>query len=153
MAPTLAYDSEITGDSAGGTVPAELAGRVSIETLVLIGGARPAWTIDIGRQVADALPNGQHLCPGRPGARRASRGVRAGAGRILHRTKPPRLMVEVWENGLVVLLVFATFVLLPLVVAFFAGDAVAGALPHVTWRAASPISPGGTPRRVGRGMW
>jgi hypothetical protein len=33
-------------------------------------------------------------------------------------------MVEVWENGLVVLLVFATFVLLPLVVAFFAGDAV-----------------------------
>ena len=153
MAPTLAYDSEITGDSAGGTVPAELAGRVSIETLVLIGGSSPAWTIDIGRQVADALPNGQHLCPGRPGARRASRGARAGAGRILHRTKPPRLMVEVWENGLVVLLVFATFVLLPLVVGFFAGDAVAGALPHATWRAASPISPGGTPRRVGRGMW
>jgi hypothetical protein len=60
MAPTLAYDSEIMGDSAGGTVPAELAGRVSTETLVLVGGATPAWTIDIGRQVADALPNGQH---------------------------------------------------------------------------------------------
>ena len=60
MAPTLAYDSEIMGDSAGGTVPAELAGRVSTETLVLVGGASPAWTIDIGRQVADALPNGQH---------------------------------------------------------------------------------------------
>ena len=60
MAPTLAYDSEIMGDSAGGTVPAEVAGRVSTETLVLVGGASPAWTIDIGRQVADALPNGQH---------------------------------------------------------------------------------------------
>ena len=51
-------------------------------------------------------------------------------------------MVEVWENGLVVLHVFATFVLLPLVVAFFAGDTVAGALPHATWRAASPIFAG-----------
>ncbi len=60
MAPTLAYDSEIMGDGAGGTVPAEVAGRVSTETLVLVGGASPAWTIDIGRQVADALPNGQH---------------------------------------------------------------------------------------------
>jgi pimeloyl-ACP methyl ester carboxylesterase len=60
MAPTLAYDSEIMGDSAGGTVPAEVAGRVSTETLVLVGGASPAWTIDIGRQVADALPNGRH---------------------------------------------------------------------------------------------
>jgi pimeloyl-ACP methyl ester carboxylesterase len=60
MAPTLAYDSEIMGDSAGGTLPAELTGRVSTETLVLVGGASPGWTIDIGRQVADALPNGQH---------------------------------------------------------------------------------------------
>jgi pimeloyl-ACP methyl ester carboxylesterase len=58
MAPTLVYDSEIMGDSAGGTVPAELAGRVCTESLVLVGGASPAWTIDIGRQVADALPNG-----------------------------------------------------------------------------------------------
>ena len=58
MAPTLAYDSEIMGDSAGGTVPAELTGCVSTETLVLVGGASPAWTIDIGRQVADAMPNG-----------------------------------------------------------------------------------------------
>jgi hypothetical protein len=52
--------SEIMDDSAGATVPAELAGRVSTRTLVLVGGASPAWTIDIGRQVADALPKGQH---------------------------------------------------------------------------------------------
>ena len=61
------------------------------------------------------------------------------------------MMVEVWENGLVVLLVFATCALLPLVVAFFAGDAVAGALPHATWRAPSPISPGRAGRRVESG--
>jgi pimeloyl-ACP methyl ester carboxylesterase len=59
MAPTLAYDSEIMGDSTGGTVPTELVGRVTIETLVLCGGASPAWMIDVGRQVADALPNGR----------------------------------------------------------------------------------------------
>jgi hypothetical protein len=27
---------------------------------VLVGGSSPAWTIDIGRQVADTLPNGKH---------------------------------------------------------------------------------------------
>ncbi len=61
MAPTLAYDSEIMGDSTGGTVPTDLVGRVTTETLVLVGGASPAWMIDVGRQVADALPNGRHM--------------------------------------------------------------------------------------------
>ena len=61
MAPTLAYDSEIMGDlSTGGTVPTELVERVSPESLVLVGGASPAWMIDVGRRVADALPNGRH---------------------------------------------------------------------------------------------
>ena len=60
MAPTLAYDSEIMGDSTGGTVPTELVGRVTTETLVLVGGASPDWMIDVGRQVGDALPNGRH---------------------------------------------------------------------------------------------
>lgn len=61
MAPTLAYDSEIMGDgSTGGTVPTDLVGRVTAESLVLCGGASPAWMIDVGRQVADALPNGRH---------------------------------------------------------------------------------------------
>jgi|SRR5215217_429047 len=59
MGPTLAYDSEIMGDSAGGTVPTDLVGRVMTESLVLVGGASPAWMIDVGRQVADALPNGR----------------------------------------------------------------------------------------------
>ena len=61
MAPTLAYDSELMGDCTGGTVPTDLLGRVTVETLVLVGGASPAWMIDVGRQVADALPNGRHV--------------------------------------------------------------------------------------------
>ena len=60
MAPTIVYDSEIMGDiSTGGTVPADLLGRVT-ESLVLVGGAGPEWMIAVGRQVADALPNGRH---------------------------------------------------------------------------------------------
>ena len=61
IAPTIAYDSEVMGDSSrGGTVPVNLIGRVTPPTLVLCGGASPAWLIDIGRQIADVLPNGQH---------------------------------------------------------------------------------------------
>ncbi len=61
VAPTLAYDSQIMGDiSRGGTVPADLLGAVAISALVLIGGASPAWMIDVGRQISDGLPDG-HL--------------------------------------------------------------------------------------------
>jgi pimeloyl-ACP methyl ester carboxylesterase len=61
IAPTLAYDSEVMGDiSRGGTIPVDQASSVTIPALVLCGGASPAWMIDIGRQVADALPNGRH---------------------------------------------------------------------------------------------
>ena len=48
------------GDSSGGTVPIELVGRVTTESLVLVGGASPAWMIDVGKRVADALPNGRY---------------------------------------------------------------------------------------------
>ena len=43
----------------GGTVPAELVGRVRNESLVLVGGASLAWMIDVSQQVAYALPNGR----------------------------------------------------------------------------------------------
>jgi pimeloyl-ACP methyl ester carboxylesterase len=60
MAPTMAYDSEVMGDvGRGGAVPTDLAGRVRTVTLVLVGGASPAWMIDVGKQVADTLPNGR----------------------------------------------------------------------------------------------
>ncbi len=61
IAPTLAYDSEVMGDSSrGGTIPVDLVGRVTPPTLVLVGGESPAWMIEAGRQVADAMPNGRH---------------------------------------------------------------------------------------------
>lgn len=61
LAPTLAYDSEVMGDvSTGGTVPVDLAGRVTARALVLVGGASPKWMIEVGRELADALQNGEH---------------------------------------------------------------------------------------------
>lgn len=60
-AHTLLYDSEIMGDvSRGGTIPLDRAAAVTIPTLVLSGGESPDWMIDVGRQLAEALPNGRH---------------------------------------------------------------------------------------------
>ena len=61
IAPTLAYDSEVMGDIIrGGTIPTDQASSVTIPTLVLSGGASPAWMIDVGRQIAETMPNGRH---------------------------------------------------------------------------------------------
>ncbi|HZF58159.1 MAG TPA: alpha/beta hydrolase [Rubrobacter sp.] len=61
LAPTLAYDSEIMGDIArGGTIPTDVVGDVSVPALVLCGGASPDWMIEVGRQLAGALPDGRH---------------------------------------------------------------------------------------------
>jgi hypothetical protein len=46
--------------SAGGTVPVDLAGRVTARVLVLVGGASPEWIIDVGRELAEARQNGEH---------------------------------------------------------------------------------------------
>ena len=59
-AHTLRYDSEVMGDRRGGTVPVEVARRVTVPTVVLSGGANPDWMIAIGRRVAEAIPNGRH---------------------------------------------------------------------------------------------
>jgi pimeloyl-ACP methyl ester carboxylesterase len=61
MAPTLAYDSEVMGDiSRDGTIPVDQASRVTVPALVLTGGADYPWMIDVGRRLADAMPNGRH---------------------------------------------------------------------------------------------
>jgi len=61
IAPTLAYDSEVMGDIIrGGTIPVDQASSVTVPALVLCGGASPAWMIDVGRQIADIMPNGRH---------------------------------------------------------------------------------------------
>src|ERR671911_53544 len=61
MAPTLAYDSEVMGDiGRDGTIPVEQASRVRVPALVLTGGADYPWMTDVGRRLAEAMPNGQH---------------------------------------------------------------------------------------------
>jgi pimeloyl-ACP methyl ester carboxylesterase len=60
LAPTLAYDSEVMGDlSRGGSLPADLAGRVAAQTLVIVGGASPDWMIETGRRVAASVQEGE----------------------------------------------------------------------------------------------
>jgi pimeloyl-ACP methyl ester carboxylesterase len=61
IAPTLAYDSEVMGDiGRDGTIPVEKAGRVTVPALVLTGGADYPWMTDVGRRLADVIPNGRH---------------------------------------------------------------------------------------------
>lgn len=60
IAPTLAYDSEVMGDiSRGGTVPFDLVERVMAPALVLVGGASPAWMIEVGGRISDSMPDGR----------------------------------------------------------------------------------------------
>ena len=61
IAPTLAYDSEVMGDiGRDGTIPVEQASRVTVPALVLTGGADYPWMIDVGRRLAEAMPDGRH---------------------------------------------------------------------------------------------
>ena len=61
MAPTLAYDSEVMEDiGRDGTISVDQAGMVTVPALVLTGGVDYSWMTDVGRRVADALPNGRH---------------------------------------------------------------------------------------------
>jgi hypothetical protein len=41
MAPTIAFDSAIMGDSQGSTLTTEVLAAVTVPTLVLVGGASP----------------------------------------------------------------------------------------------------------------
>ena len=61
IAPTLAYDSEVMGDiGRNGTIPIDQAGRVTVPALVLTGGADYPWMTEVGRRLADVMPNGRH---------------------------------------------------------------------------------------------
>jgi hypothetical protein len=60
LAPSLAYDSAVMGDSSrGSSLPTEQLAAVATPTLVLDGGASPAWMREMARRVANALPGGQ----------------------------------------------------------------------------------------------
>jgi pimeloyl-ACP methyl ester carboxylesterase len=60
LAPSLAHDSAVMGDSRGAALPAERLAAVPVPTLVLDGGASPAWLREVARRVAGALPAGEH---------------------------------------------------------------------------------------------
>jgi pimeloyl-ACP methyl ester carboxylesterase len=55
MAPTLVYEATLLGDQS---VPADLAGAVTLPTLVLAGGASPSLSA-AAHALAAALPNGR----------------------------------------------------------------------------------------------
>jgi pimeloyl-ACP methyl ester carboxylesterase len=56
VAPTLAYDNALMGD---GSVPPERMASVTVPTLVIDGGASPAFMHNAAQALADALPNAQ----------------------------------------------------------------------------------------------
>lgn len=56
VAPTLAYDDAIMGD---GAVPAQRLASIPVPTLVMAGGASPAFMQEAAQAVARALPNAQ----------------------------------------------------------------------------------------------
>jgi len=56
LAHTLAYDATIMGDYA---LPTERVAAVTTPTLVIAGGASPAWMRETAQAVTDILPNGQ----------------------------------------------------------------------------------------------
>jgi len=56
VAPTLAYDNAIMGE---GSVPAGLLASVAVPTLVIDGGASPAFLRNAAQAAANALPNAQ----------------------------------------------------------------------------------------------
>jgi pimeloyl-ACP methyl ester carboxylesterase len=58
IAHTLAYDLALTGD---GTVPVERLGAITAPTLVIDGGASPAWASRAGDAVAAAIPGARRL--------------------------------------------------------------------------------------------
>ena len=60
LAPTLVYDGIIMGDTMSGrALPSEWAISVTVPTLVMDGGASPAWQRNAVRALADLLPHAQ----------------------------------------------------------------------------------------------
>jgi pimeloyl-ACP methyl ester carboxylesterase len=57
VAPTLAYDDAIMGD---GSPPYERLASADVPTLVMAGGASPAWMQDTARLLVERLPDAQH---------------------------------------------------------------------------------------------
>ncbi len=62
IAHTIPYDGMVMGDTmAGKPLPAERWASVTIPTLVLVGGASPAWAHSAGRAITGALANARYV--------------------------------------------------------------------------------------------
>lgn len=57
VAPTLVYDNTILGDRS---IPVERAAAITVPTLVMDGGASPAFMQDAARTLAEAIPGAQY---------------------------------------------------------------------------------------------
>jgi pimeloyl-ACP methyl ester carboxylesterase len=61
LASTLAYDSAVMGDiDRGGAVPEDIASRAARPGLVLVGGESPPFMLEVGRRLAQLLPDARH---------------------------------------------------------------------------------------------
>lgn len=61
VAHTIAYDGAIMADTMSGTpAPLERWSAVTVPTLLMDGGASPAWQRHAVKALADVLPNAQH---------------------------------------------------------------------------------------------
>src|ERR1700694_1330619 len=58
VAPSLVYDAAVLGDKCA--VPTERAAAMSTPTLVMGGGASPAWRREAAHTAANAIPNAQY---------------------------------------------------------------------------------------------
>jgi pimeloyl-ACP methyl ester carboxylesterase len=58
VAPTLPYDNAIVGD---GSLPTDRLAGITVPTLVVAGGASPAWARASVAALAECLPNARHL--------------------------------------------------------------------------------------------
>ena len=56
VAPTMPYDLAVMGDEEGGTIPEALARSVTAPTLVLMGGASPAFFREAATRLAALVP-------------------------------------------------------------------------------------------------
>ncbi len=64
VAHTLAYDGRIMGDTmAGSALRASQWASITVPTLVMDGGASPAWMRNSARALAEILPHAQYRTP------------------------------------------------------------------------------------------
>lgn len=60
LAPTMVHDFAVVGDLHGGTIPEELAERITIPTLVLAGAESPEFFLATAERLSTLIPGARH---------------------------------------------------------------------------------------------